>query len=351
MAALRELYMLDGFVPSEVVDDKQRFAGVWARTGVYIGSYRNLPIMRRAAHERRYCVVAPNSTWLPRQLIEEVSRHAHFVSPSHWGAGVIETQCHMHDYAAAADVSVWKHGVDPGFRPIERLADAAREVFRNGGFRVLHLSSSALERKGTSELLEAWGMFCEDEWCAHPELVVVAPETATELREKASRCCPEGTVWFMDRLDASVERMNVVYQECHLICQPSRGEGFGMVPLEARAAGVPVLMTTCTGHAEHAGPRSHPDDRLGVIEVMTGDLAPIDDGPGALAPSLDVKTLYVALVGARADWLAYKQDTVQAAAGVSERWSWRRVTEDWLRSIGLIAGGGADGDSEGGGSG
>jgi glycosyltransferase involved in cell wall biosynthesis len=194
-------------------------------------------------------------------------------------------------------------------------------------------------------------MFCEDAWCEHPELLIVAPATATDLRAAAERCCPEGTVRFLDRLDANVERMNIIYQECHLVCQPSRGEGFGMVPLEARAAGVPVLMTTCTGHAEHAGPRSHPDDRLGVIEVDTGELAPIDDGPGALAPSLDVKTLYVALVGARADWLAYKQDTVQAAAGLSERWSWRRVTEEWLRGIGLSAGGGEDGTSEDRGSG
>ncbi len=331
--ALRELGVLDGYVPTDAFEDEQSYPGVWARTGVFFGPYHGVGLMRRGAHEKRYCLVAPNSTWLPRDLYETVAKHAELVAPSHWAAGIVENRGRMHDFHVS--VSVWRHGVDDGFAPDRDASDTAFRSFSSGEFRILHLSSSRLERKGSAELIEAWGTFCDDGRCESPVLDVVCPPENVDLRNLAERCCPAGSVRFLDRLDLSVAAAAETYQRYHVVCQPSRGEAFGMVPLEARACGVPVVMTTCTGHREHVGPVSGGADRIAVVEVPTGGAAPIDDGPGAHAPELDPMVLYESLVETQKSWPTLKQAAVGAADGVRERWSWRSVTQQWLAEQGI----------------
>src|SRR5690606_16992598 len=103
--------------------------------------------------------------------------------------------------------------------------------------------------------------------------------------------------------------------------QPSRAEGFGLVPLEARVAGVPVVTTACTGHQDHVTEGSR-----GVVIVDSGADAPIDDGPGAMAPAVRAASVADALRVAyrcRGDiLLAARED----APVVLEQHSWEAVT-------------------------
>ena len=128
------------------------------------------------------------------------------------------------------------------------------------------------------------------------------------------------------------------YRQYHAVAAPSRGEGFGLVPLEARACGVPVLATTCTGHADHVRlqlenyPYPYPLLGHGVIEVHTGELEAIDDGPGALGPSLRPQSVADALERAYHGWAGYAADARAHASHLMERWSWPEVTKRWLAS-------------------
>lgn len=202
-------------------------------------------------------------------------------------------------------------------------------------FRVLHLSSTACQRKGTDELLNAWGEFCRSVMSeARPKLTVVVERGAARVEAKAVSCCPPGSVEILSRLNLNDDEMAAYYRRFHIVCQPSRGEGFGLVPLEALCCGVPVVATArCTGHAEHlldqAGKTRH-----GVVDVRVGELAPIDDGPGALAPSLASEDILDALTDIYKFWPSYLFAARARADELAVEWSWKAVTERWLDQIG-----------------
>jgi glycosyltransferase involved in cell wall biosynthesis len=146
------------------------------------------------------------------------------------------------------------------------------------------------------------------------------------------------------------------YRRFHAVAAPSRGEAWGMIPLEARACGVPIIATACTGHADHVLQPLLPElgdwpfDRVrlppihahfpqsvrcygpGVIEVHTGEFEPIDDGEGALGPSLRPQSVADALERAYHGWAGYAADARAHAGHLMERWSWPEVTKRWLES-------------------
>jgi len=144
--------------------------------------------------------------------------------------------------------------------------------------------------------------------------------------ERLAADFPETVVWGSRGAGMTPTDARQIYQVHHVVCQPSRGEAFGCVPVEARACGVPIVATNCTGHGAHVDVNAP-----GVIVVPSGDFGPIDDGPGALAPTVSPDAIGDALRRAYAQWPSLMQAAQKAADDVREKWSWKAVTQDWLR--------------------
>lgn len=316
-----ELGMLAGTVNTDADDPAEihEAPGRGATIGVYIGAPSRITVTALGGHDSVFSVLAPNSSWLPPLLLANLSDHSFILSPSEWGANVIAEHGHRR-------LPSLKHGVSRKFRPISAMHDKLRASFEDGDFVVLHLSSSDRQRKGTAELLEAWQrLVSAGKLGPRPKLVAVVDMPRGTF--PAAEADP--TIRFSTRrLDAGEEAMATIYQSCHLVCQPSRGEGFGMCPVEARACGVPVVATDVTGHTDHMVPTPP-----GCVVVATGPDAPIDDGPGALAPSLSVDAVADALATAYADWRKLHDAALANAEAVGEHWSWSNQTKRWLQEM------------------
>jgi glycosyltransferase involved in cell wall biosynthesis len=205
-------------------------------------------------------------------------------------------------------------------------------------FSALHLSSSRGQRKGTTELTAAWHRCVEAGWLPPGARLHIILDG-----ERAARCEERNGVVVTGRINASEEEMSVLYQRHHVVVQPSRAEGFGLVPLEALASGVPVVATSCTGHAEYVDAvRSAARDDLprysavsppGVVAVPTGELGPIDDGPGALAPSVDADAIAEALRLAYSDKDRLRREAAENARAIYLNWSWEATTRRFLEGF------------------
>jgi len=134
-------------------------------------------------------------------------------------------------------------------------------------------------------------------------------------------------VRIMANANLSNEEFAAGLRSAHLICQPSSAEGFGLVPLEARACGVPVAATRCTGHAEHMGDCGEMD---GVVAINCGPIGPSDDYPGARAPTVDADAIADALEAAYGQWRELAVAAQVRAPQVRSRWAWETVLADPL---------------------
>lgn len=325
--------------------------------GIHIGPPSTAGVMKgRGAHVHRLAMIAVNSSWAPRNAMAalEGGRNAAvtgYLAPSRWATEVLSGHTEL-------PVLLFQHGVSDEFLEDDtrnRAAVAPSHPYPKR-FRVLHMASTHNERKGTAKLIEAWARFIAELGGAGRRRATVAA--------KLTLVCDGPRSFFQDALDDAVKRSNVscsritesisleprkdlsinhmrdLYRTHSVVCQPSRSEGFGMVPLEARLSGVPVIMTTGTGHDDHI-PWSSDEYRrdrdlkgrcggvgsYGIVLVKNSGSSAIDDGPGALAPDFTVANLTQSLHVAREniDYLTESAITASGLPGGGKRWQWETV--------------------------
>lgn len=304
--------------------------GADATKAVFMGPLNALWRMHfNAKHQRRYAMVAPNSSEIGKRLEKIIQENVDEVlTPSSWAASVLCQKLEL-------PVTVVPHGVDPEFKPRVHRHALSRTRYEQGEFDVLHLSSSDRQRKGTDELIGAWSVARHDKVIPEKSrlALVVEEDVAQTLRIRYKNAILNDNIGIVTRLGEfgqglAPADMSRFYQCFHLLVQPSRGEAFGMTPLEARACGVPVAATFCTGHSEHM---SH--GLGGVVVIEHGAEAPIDDLPGSVAPTVSEAAIVEALGDAFKNWPKLETQCLEHAPKLRNWWSWENVLEDWLTEM------------------
>lgn len=292
---------------------------------------------RMGEHKSHWLLLAPNSEGLPKGMMESFLKPSGvlprgmltggLLAPSAWAASVLRR--HVPD---AMPVVVAPHGVTPAVHMLmPKFRDAVKHEFRLERFLVLHMTSSETERKSTQMLLRAWQIAKRSG--ALPPLaklvVVMNPLHMSKVRWWcADLGLGTGDVESQPGLGNGQYGVAGMYSAMHAVCQPSRGEGFGMVPLEALACGVPVIATACTGHAEFLG--NHPP---GAVIVEHGPLASMNDFPGSMAPAVSVEAITEALGVMYSHWASVAAHAEQNAEALRTEWSWENKNVPAIRRM------------------
>ena len=167
-------------------------------------------------------------------------------------------------------------------------------------------------RKGTSSLLVAMTRVPENVF-----LTIKTPSTQN-LQQAIKKLGLKNVFLWEDPF--TPRQMKEFICTFHAVIQPSRAEGFGMVPLEARCLGTPAILTTGTGHDAHFVP--------GVdVPIEVGPDAPIQtfDNDQGSAPTVSpgaVQAAILAFLGDVDGWRAKADSWAVQRAG---DWSWERV--------------------------
>lgn len=335
--ALESSGELAGFHAVDTEEGEEFGDGAVAPISLNLGAPQTLLHAHRSGqHQSHWLLLAPNSDGLPAGMLKTLREPSKILprglltggllTPSAWAAGVLQK------LAPDLPVIVAPHGVMPDVHRTEpSLREAARAWYQKGRFDVLHMTSSEHERKGTKLLLRAWKTLKERHRLPPGALlhVVMNPVHMNRLdwwcRDVG---LTEVDVARFPGLAQSQADVVAMYGNMHAICQPSRGEGFGLVPLEALACGVPVVATACTGHSEYLA-TSPP----GFKVVPHGVLAPMDDFPGAYAPSVRVADIEDALAEAFARWPQLAAAAEENADALRADWSWEKKNVPALKKM------------------
>jgi glycosyltransferase involved in cell wall biosynthesis len=114
-----------------------------------------------------------------------------------------------------------------------------------------------------------------------------------------------------------------LYESCHAYVQPSRGEGFGLQPLQAMAQGMPTILTNAHGHEAFAD--------LGVpigYQMKKSDYFIFGEAGDWWEPDFDA--LCAAMWDVYSDYARHVEVAKDSARIINEGWTWRHTAEAFV---------------------
>jgi glycosyltransferase involved in cell wall biosynthesis len=277
--------------------------------------------------------MSPNTDRLSVEHAETCAKFDVALVPSAWCRATVAAS------VPGADIISLPLGVSEGFAEGQgREESSIGRLMRIGdgsSCAILHFSTDQVwpGRKGTEELLKAWALLKGSGRLGTARLIIHIPRA---LQVPCMLTCRDLDIYDSVTIVAPELRGSEevplwdLVDRADLMVAPSRCEGFGMMLLSSLVAGLPLLSTYNTGHADFL---CDSPGWLGVptaaLDEMYGEegLAPVVDPPvlaQALATALQPEVRRM-LVGQHMG----EKDASWGTWGAAEA-HWDRALKDWI---------------------
>ena len=273
-------------------------------------------------------ILTYESTVVPPLWIEEANKHLDLLLVSSTFCRDIFVQCGMDD----EKIDILHYGYDPEiYTPSGPKRDLSGQTQKN--FKFLAVASPH-KRKGLETLLQAYrNAFTKDDDVVLLVKINYVPKKKgkpfeyrdihgmfSDYRKDAS--APE--VLLMDTF-FSEQDIAALYRSANCLVSATRGEGFGMVYLEALACGLPVMVTGWSGHMDFL---NHQNATLVEYRLRTaGEIQYDCNSKKARIAEPDVHDF------SRKLFLAMKNPKTIRYAPAEERFQWRHLARHFLETI------------------
>lgn len=245
-----------------------------------------------------------------------------------WVPSKFVRDCYIEGGVPAEQIQVVPNGVDtgcftPGLQPLPlRTSKRFRFLFVGGTIR----------RKGIDVLLTAY----RKTFSAGDDVCLVIKDmggdsfyrgqTARDMITRFQQQLNAPEIEYIDRMLAPGD-MARLYNACHCLVHPYRGEGFGLPIAEAMACGLAVIVTGEGPALDFCSSESGwliPASRTVMSEKLVGDIATVDY-PWLFEP--DIHALEETLHEAAANSAEVARRGSEAARHIHADFSWDRVAE------------------------
>lgn len=206
-------------------------------------------------------------------LYHGITRATQVIAVSHYTAQTVQKYYGL----PAEKITVIHNSVSRSFHPIENFSQTIgyhtlqRELNLENRYQIILYVGSEHPRKNIAVALRAFAQLRKK----NPEALFIKigePGLASgrlELLEIIGRLHLQHAVRLIRY--ASAERLNELFNRATALIFPSRFEGFGLPPLEAMAAGLPVVCSNATSLPEVVGEAAltrYPDDVDGFAQDL-----------------------------------------------------------------------------------
>jgi glycosyltransferase involved in cell wall biosynthesis len=219
-------------------------------------------------------------------------------------------------------ISIVPHGISPVF--LEQWFPHQSRATIN----LLHVSGTTTfhKRKGTGILLHAFSRILKD--FPSIKLTLKTPKRSGLLELIRYFNLGDFVSIDDDPLGLGPREMTRYLSKFDAVVQPSRGEGWGLVPLEARCLGIPVALTNVTGHADHFS-----KDCDILIETGPPERLETQGNSIGKCPTLSLENLESALRDLVGNLGLHTYRTQAWAMENREKWLWINVLSPGVRAI------------------
>lgn len=281
-------------------------------------AYPTVALQHLASHEKKILITVCESDRIPPDWVKACNMMDLIVVPSWFCLNAFRNS------GVTKPIIRGPHGVDNNYL-INTYTKP--EGFALNETWLLHVSGaiSFHKRKGTFKLLRAFSNLKDEFPNTYLHLITAPTEGLLKVLKELEI---ENRVRIISKpLGFHPKKMAELLTVYDAIIQPSRGEGFGIVPLEARCLGIPVIMTACTGHSDHA-------DECDTI-IKHGNFEHLETQGNSFGncPIVSTEDVEASLRYALPITPQLSNKTLNWAKMNSHKWTWRNVLTPAMKEI------------------